>query len=156
MKVRDLMTRNPVRCRPATDLRAAAHLMWDGDFGVVPVVDDYDEVVGLVTDRDISMAMGTQNRSPSEIMVHEVMSNTVVQCSASDSLEGAMALMKEHQVRRLPVTHHGKLQGVISLNDILVEGHAVQDEEITATLRAISRHRGMPESVSTVKVPEKL
>ena len=84
------------------------------------------------------------------------MSNTVVQCSGSDSLEGALALMREHQVRRLPVTHHGKLQGVLSLNDIVVEGDAVSDEELTATLRAISRHRGAPETIAEVKVAEKV
>lgn len=156
MKVKDLMTRNPVRCRPATDIRSVARQMWDGDFGMIPVVNDDEEVVGLVTDRDISMAVGTQYRPPSEIRVHEVMSNTVVQCSASDSLEGALALMREHQIRRLPVTHHGKLQGVLSMNDILVEGEGVPDKEITGTLRAISRHRAAPEKVGRVKVPEKV
>jgi len=68
MKVKDLMTREPRTCSPDTTLAAAAHLMWDGDCGILPVVDD-GELVGVVTDRDMYIALATQNARASHLRV---------------------------------------------------------------------------------------
>ncbi len=143
-KAREVMTRDPVRCRPATDIRTAARMMWDGDFGILPVVDDDDEVVGLVTDRDIAMAVGTQPKPPHQTMVYEIMNPSVVTCAADDNVTTVLELMREHQIRRLPVIQRGKLLGLVSLNDLVVSGEGIPAERITETLRAVSRHRGIP------------
>ena len=68
MKVKDLMTREPRTCSPDTTLASAAHLMWDGDCGILPVVDD-GELVGVVTDRDMYIALATQNARASHLRV---------------------------------------------------------------------------------------
>ena len=73
MKVKDLMTREPRTCSPDTTLAAAAHLMWDGDCGILPVVDD-GELVGVVTDRDMYIALATQNARASHLRVGAVAS----------------------------------------------------------------------------------
>ena len=64
MKTQDVMTREVHTCRPDTDLAMAAMQMWDGDFGVLPVVADGGEVVGMITDRDICMATASKNQAP--------------------------------------------------------------------------------------------
>ena len=67
MKVKDLMTTEVKRCSPETNLAAAARIMWEGDCGVIPVTDEYDHVVGVITDRDICIAAATRPRTEGEI-----------------------------------------------------------------------------------------
>ena len=61
MRIKDVMTREPATCSPATDLAAAAALMLDKDCGILPVVDDHGKLVGVVTDRDMYIALATRN-----------------------------------------------------------------------------------------------
>ena len=68
------MTRDVHTCRPDTDLAMAAMQMWDGDFGMLPVLDGR-KVVGIITDRDICMAAALRRRDPGMIRVDEVMTN---------------------------------------------------------------------------------
>ena len=62
MRVRDLMTKTVVFCRHETNLAAATALMWDNDCGTLPVVSESGKVIGIITDRDICIALGTRNR----------------------------------------------------------------------------------------------
>src|SRR5215467_1479891 len=72
MKVRDLMTTNAAFCRPETNLAAVGALMWEHDCGLIPVVDDPGKVTGVITDRDICIALSTRDRQPSKIMTREI------------------------------------------------------------------------------------
>jgi CBS domain-containing protein len=74
MKVKELMMRTPYQCQPETNLGEATELMWNGNCGFLPVVDSEGKIHGVVTDRDICIALGTRNRLPGEIPVREVMS----------------------------------------------------------------------------------
>src|SRR5262245_11710178 len=71
MKVKDLMTTDVKRCSPETNLAAAAKIMWEGDCGAVPVTDERDHVVGVITDRDICIAAATRPRTEGEIPVKD-------------------------------------------------------------------------------------
>jgi CBS domain-containing protein len=118
-RVRDLMSPSPITCRPADDLRLAAQRMWEGDFGVLPVVDDAQKPIGVLTDRDICMAAYTRGGALAELSVAEAMSRRVCTCKPSHTLRSAMDLMVTHQVRRLPVVgDDGALVGIVSLADI--------------------------------------
>jgi len=143
MKVKDLMTREPRTCSPDTTLAAAAHLMWDGDCGIVPVVDD-GELVGVVTDRDMYIALATQNARASHLRVGAVATKTVATCDPEDDVHAALATMKQARVRRLPVLGFGRtVMGILSINDILRvagESRGVSDEDVVATLQAICAH----------------
>jgi CBS domain-containing protein len=143
MKVKDLMTREPRTCSPDTTLAVAAHLMWDGDCGILPVVDD-GALVGVVTDRDMYIALATQNARASHLRVGAVASKTVATCEPEDDVHSALATMKQARVRRLPVLGFGRtVLGVLSMNDILRvagTGRGVSDEEVVATLQAICAH----------------
>src|SRR5688572_14794835 len=81
MKAEDVMTRNVKSCRPETNLSQVAALMWDYDFGAMPVVDDTNRVMGMITDRDIAIAAATKGRLATEINVGEVISGNVYACA---------------------------------------------------------------------------
>jgi CBS domain-containing protein len=93
--------------------------MWECDCGVVPVVDSEGAVCGIVTDRDLCMAAYIQGSRLAEIPVWSVMSRDVHACDAEADVREAERLMRECQIRRLPVIdNRGRLIGVLSLGDV--------------------------------------
>jgi CBS domain-containing protein len=120
MKVHDIMTTAPETCRPTTNLASAVEQLWRADCGALPVADDAGTLVGIITDRDICVALGTRNRPASTIPVGEVMRRSVEACHADDDVDLALDRMRNRRVRRLPVLDDdGKLAGIVSLNDIV-------------------------------------
>jgi CBS domain-containing protein len=140
MKVSEVMTSEPRTCTPDMTVADAAHQMWAGDCGVLPVVDD-GELVGVVTDRDMYMALATRNEHAAWLKVGAVMTRKVVTGSPDDELSAALRRMAEAHVRRLPiVATDGSLLGILSMNDVVrVVGTASgpATEEVLAALRAI-------------------
>jgi CBS domain-containing protein len=121
MKVRDIMTKGPVFCHSDSNLAAAAEKMWAHDCGVLPVVDDELGVVGVITDRDICIALGTKDRRASSVLVREVMTTKVYVCAPEDDIHTALKVMEKGRVRRLPVVNReGKLMGILSMDDIVL------------------------------------
>jgi len=121
MKVKDVMAKPPAYCSPQTNLAAAVEILWRQNCGILPIVDSKEKVVGVVTDRDICVALGTRNRLPSDMTVSEVTSGKVIACKPDDDLRGALATMAEVKVRRLPVIDAvGKLQGILSIDDVVL------------------------------------
>jgi len=135
MKVTDVMAKPPAFCSPQTNLAAAVEILWRQNCGILPIVDSKEKVVGLVTDRDICVALGTRNRLPSEITVSEVASGKVIACKPDDDLRGALATMAQAKVRRLPVIDGaGKLQGILSIDDVVLRaetGTVKRDSELS-------------------------
>jgi CBS domain-containing protein len=127
MKVRDIMTQTAVCCRPETNIGAAVELLWAHNYGMLPVVDSNNKLIGIVTDRDIAVALGTRNRLPGNLTVGEVTTAPVFTCQPDDEIHEALGTMADHQVRRLPVVDgNGAPQGVLSVDDILI--HADQNK----------------------------
>ena len=148
MKVRDVMTYDVQTCRPETNLAEAAMQMWRADFGAMPVVTAAGKVVGMITDRDICMAAATKHRDPASIRVKELMSGKVYGCSGDTDIHEALKIMQQKQVRRLPIisAEDGRLQGILSMNDVALKARAERNAELSAenvenTLRAICTHR---------------
>ena len=122
MKVKELMTTDVKRCTPETNLAAAAKIMWEGDCGAVPVTDERDRVVGVITDRDICIAAATRPRTEGEIPVKEVISKPLYTCAPGDDVRSALEIMKTRKIRRLPVVEQGgRLAGIVSIHDIAVQ-----------------------------------
>jgi CBS domain-containing protein len=151
MRVEDVMTRDVQTCRPETDLSAVAMQMLKGDCGVLPVVTAAQEVVGMITDRDICMAAATKHCDPARIRVGEVISGNVYACSPETEIHTALNIMRQKQVRRLPVVdgEDGKLLGVLSINDIALKAQGglradLSAQDVETTLRAICAHRALP------------
>jgi len=121
MRVHDIMSSDVVSCRSDTDLAQAAKLMWQGRLGSLPVVDPHGQVVGILTDRDIAMAVATRQRNATHIGVHEAMSTKVRHCFADDDAGVALKQMEDGRVRRLPVLDAGlNLAGIVSIDDIVL------------------------------------
>jgi CBS domain-containing protein len=120
MKVKDVMVKTPVFCSPETNLGAAVEVMWNRNCGFLPVVDVQRRVVGVVTDRDIAIAVGTQNRLPGEITVAEVATRKVHSCRPEYDIHMALDTMAENKVRRLvAVNDQNQFEGVLSMDDVV-------------------------------------
>jgi CBS domain-containing protein len=120
MSIRELMTTKPLTVAPHDSLAVAAERMWSGDCGCLPVVNDDGVVVAMVTDRDICMAAWSRHQSPHHLRVQDAMSRNLVTCRSEDTLETVEGAMRLARVRRLPVVDDGKLEGIISLADIVI------------------------------------
>jgi CBS domain-containing protein len=144
MRVVDVTTGTPYFCRPETNLGSAAELMWTGNCGFLPVVGSEGKVVGVITDRDICIALGTRGRHPGEVAVADAMSSNVWSCTPQAELPVAVSKMREGRVRRLPViTKEGSLVGVLSMDDVLLHAEngkpgSVSAEGIVSAFQAIN------------------
>ena len=117
--VHDVMRVRVHTCYPGDSLHHAAQIMWEKDCGCLVVVDDARVVVAMITDRDICMAALTQGVPLGESSVSSAMSRKLSVCSPDDPLSAVEALMREAQIRRVPVADaNGVLVGLISLADI--------------------------------------
>lgn len=120
MKVDEVYTRSPRTCGPDSKVPAAAWVMWEEDCGAVPVVDESGHVKGMISDRDITIATITLDRRPSELFVREVMTGAAFACHPEDDVAGAMRIMADRRVRRLPVVDaEGRLLGILSITDLV-------------------------------------
>ena len=145
MKIRDIMTTSPETCGRTTNLAAAVERLWSADCGVLPVVDRDGSLVGIITDRDICIALGTRNRPASGILVDNVMTSDVETCRDDEDVAVALGRMQERRVRRLPVLDdRGTLVGVLSLNDIILAtgsgAKAIKPAAVLQTFKAICAH----------------
>jgi CBS domain-containing protein len=160
MKVRDLMTTDVKYCNSDTNLAAAVSRMWEGDCGALPVVDDDGKFIGMITDRDICMAVATRPRLASDILVGEVTSGAIYVCHPTDEVQFALKTMQKEKVRRLPVVNDkGILQGILSTNDIILHTEEGGDkgihEDVLSTQKAICEHRN-PKSAHQQGAPQKV
>jgi CBS domain-containing protein len=140
MRAKDLMTPLPRTCAPDTNLAAAAEIMLAADCGLLPIVDE-GKLVGVVTDRDLYIALATRNTRAAELTVGEVAQRPVYTCTPEDEVHAVLATMRAHRVRRVPVEGFGgTVLGVISLDDVAFAvgvDRTLADRDVVATLQAI-------------------
>jgi CBS domain-containing protein len=152
MQVREVMTRGAECIAPDDSLQEAAQKMKDRDVGPLPVC-DRDRLVGMITDRDITVRATADGLDPKATRVREVMTPQVVYCFEDQDVEVAAYLMEENQVRRLVVLNRDRrLVGIVSLGDLAVEtgdehlaGRTLErvSEPFHATMAAASSGRGL-------------
>jgi CBS domain-containing protein len=131
MNISDVMTRNVTLVSPDASLITAAQAMAEGDAGALPVGKD-DELVGMVTDRDIVVRGVATGKALERLLVREVMTPQVLYCFEDQDCEEVAKNMAEVQARRLPVVDREKrLVGIVSLGDF-----ARSDAEIAKTAEA--------------------
>lgn len=132
-------------CRPDSNLAEVAAIMWNAGCGALPVLNELGRVTGMITDRDISIALGTRNFRASEVLVREVSPPRYFACASGDDIHAALKTMATQAVRRLPVVDHaGNLAGVLSIDDIILRANAgagIDTAEVMATLKAICANR---------------
>lgn len=157
MKAKDLMATNVRTVRCDQTLADAARILWDGDCGAVPVLDESGEqAIGMLTDRDICMAAWSRNLPLSEIQVSAVHSRDLVACVEDSEIDDVEQLMRRKQVRRIPVvdsTQH--VVGIVSLADIARSvgtqprnaSSMLSASDVTATLANICRREPSSEAL---------
>ena len=143
MKVAEIMVRTAASCNAEMNLGEAVEIMWNRDCGILPIVNAESKVTGVVTDRDIAVALGTRNRLPGEITVKEVASPHLYCCKPEDEVHSALHTMASARVRRLPVVNKtGKLEGILSMDDVVSRSEANRGSDVSAdkvvnTLKAV-------------------
>ncbi len=152
MKISELMIRDVESCSPRDSLETAAGKLWNRDIGCLPVVNTGEEVIGMITDRDICMAAYTQGKPLNEIAISIAMSPDVFFTVPEATIVEAEKTMRLHQVRRLPVLNaEKKLVGIVSLNDLAREAERevgrkngeISSKEIMDTLAAVCEPRAI-------------
>lgn len=150
MKVKEVMTPNATAIWLTESLTDAARLMWDNDCGVLPIIKDGRKVIGMITDRDICMAMAIRDTNPSSVSVEEVMTGEVYAVKPEDDVEQALQEMREHKIRRLPVLNpEGELEGILSMNDIMLKAEKSEYGDVVKTYQAICSHNLVPAQASS-------
>jgi CBS domain-containing protein len=143
MKVQDTMTTAVRSCQPTATLADATAIMWEADCGIVPVVNERNEVCGVITDRDIAIALGSRGTTAAALRVADAMTHEVITCAPQDTLVQALAVMQKQRIRRLPVTGiGGVLLGMLSVNDVVLHGpQSAAKDPVIAMLRGVCAHR---------------
>jgi CBS domain-containing protein len=148
MKVKDVMMGTPACCTAETNLGVAVEILWNRNCGILPIVNAEQKVVGVVTDRDICIALGTRNRLAGEIAVGQVTSGKVFACKPEDDVRAALTTMAQAKVRRLPVTNaDGKLEGILSMDDVVAHSETripgktseLSHDDVVDTLKRVYR-----------------
>lgn len=127
MNLCDLMTTNIVSITPQTTISETARLMQKHNIGFMPVCQPAQNLVGIVTDRDIVTRTVANHRDAHITLVNDIMTQNVISASPNTTLKSAVDIMVRHQIRRLPIIEDHRLIGVVSLGD-LVTKHQSQDE----------------------------
>ena len=141
MNTSDVMTRPAQTCLPQTTLVDASRTMERSGCGALAVLDAAGHLSGIVTDRDLAIALGRTDHPSSRRRVAEAMTRNVRTCSPDEELDVALERMSEAKVRRLPVVDaDGTLQGMLSIDDIVLWGlnrGGVTKKRLAKALRSI-------------------
>lgn len=134
VKVRDVMTANPMLIAPDATLQQAAELMQFIECGMLPV-GSKDELTGVITDRDIVIRAIAKGKNPTEALVEDYMTTRICACNEDDFLEDAAEKLRKFKVSRLLVKNHdGKVTGILSIGLIL------RREADPAEIAAVVKH----------------
>lgn len=133
------MTSNPTFCVPEDVALHAAEIMRDENVGPVPVVASRDDrrVVGIVTDRDLTVRLIADGRAPEVTTVDDVMSKNPVTCGENDDAQSALDAMSRYQIRRIAVVdEQGQLVGIIAQADV---ARLANEEQVGEMVEDISQ-----------------
>lgn len=148
MKVRDIMTQPPQTCHVYTDLATASRRMKESGTGMLVVLGVHGRVEGVVTDRDLAMAISHPRHDLCRLPIARVMTPRVHTCREEDDVHAALAQMATTRVRRLPVVgDDGDLRAVLSVDDIIlwaVQQGGISPKELASALRNICSPHMVP------------
>lgn len=129
--IQEIMTRDVQYVSPEDTVRRAAQLMYEFDVGAIPVCDG-DKLVGMITDRDITVRSTAAGQAPESTRVGDIMSTEVRTCYAGQSIDEVLGHMGDVQIRRVPVIDQQshKIVGIVSLGDMAIKHSAGIDEAL--------------------------
>ncbi len=144
MRVKDVMKTDVGFCSAEDNLMKTAEIMRRRDCGAVPIVDEENRIVGMLTDRDICLAVAARNRKASDVKCRELINGGAIVCAADDKLEDALGKMRKHRIERLAaIGAGGELVGILSIGDVLpaVRRDKKLKKKVYATLEKFSKPR---------------
>ena len=127
--VRDVMTEGPRSIGASASVVEAAQLMREKHIGSLAITDD-EQLVGMITDRDITTRVVSEAADPKTTSVGDVCSRDVISVEADKDHEEAVELMAHHQVRRLPVVEQDRLIGIVAVADVAFEAESERAAEV--------------------------
>ena len=134
MKLKDIMSTEVEIVRPDASIQEAAEKMASLDVGALPVCDGRG-LIGMITDRDITVRATAAGRDPKTTLVSDCLSSELVYGFEDQELEEAQALMEQKQIRRLPVLSRDKaLVGIVALADLATKVGAAQAGQATQAI----------------------
>ena len=145
MTVKEVMTKPIATCRLDTNLAEATALMWENNCGILPVLSETGQLAGVVTDRDVCIALGTRDVRSSALSVQDVINRQPRVCKTNDDIHTALWQMSEAKVRRLPVVNDDAMVvGIVSMDDVVLNAQhdarfdsAISFGDAVTTLQAI-------------------
>lgn len=143
MRVNEVMTSDPVVCTFACTANVVAGVMKELDIGILPVVENLHtrKLIGVVTDRDLTVRVMADGRSAAFVSMQECMTGELVVCHPEDDVSRVMSIMAEHQVRHVPVAdRQGKVVGIVSISD-LIRHVAINARELHVLMSRICESR---------------
>jgi CBS domain-containing protein len=139
MKVREVMTPDPVCCIPSDTAQKVAQVLRDENVGSLPVVADRQSLtlIGMITDRDICCSIIADGLDPKKTAIEKYVTADVVSCRDGENLDKCERAMQEHQIRRIPVVDgDGRCIGIVSQADLALRD---KPEKVSRTVAEISR-----------------
>ena len=147
MKIAEVMTQRPRAVTAQMTVREAARLMDEEDVGSLPVVDEGERLIGIVTDRDVAVRVVGRGLDSDRTVVGDVASLEVAVLTPEHDLDDALQLMAREQVRRVPiVVRENQLVGMLAQADV---AHAGKEKSTGEVVEAISRAPGGPRVASS-------
>jgi CBS domain-containing protein len=131
MKIREIMTSDVEVLHPDDTLLTAARKMRDRDIGFLPVFDG-DQLIGVLTDRDIVMRGVASGMQPDAMIGRDLLTAPAIYCYDDETVDGASDKMRESQIRRLVILHRGddRIIGVVSLGDLAINADKKTSGEV--------------------------
>ena len=139
MKVREVMSSNPICCVPSDTAEKVAKTLREHDIGSIPVVVDQQtrKLIGMITDRDLCCSIVAGGLDPKRTPIEKFVSTNPVSCRDGENLENCERAMQEHKVRRIPVVDgQGTVIGIVAQADLVLKE---SPEKASKTIAAISR-----------------
>ena len=139
MIVADCMTAHVLSVRTDETADVAARLLSRGNIGAVTVLDGREQVVGMLTDRDLVTRCMAAGKRPADVPVEQIMTAGAVTAGEREPVSAAARRMGQAQIRRMPVVREGRLVGIVSLTDLARSGVEGAAQALTAISSNISR-----------------
>ncbi|MDR7314171.1 CBS domain-containing protein [Brevibacillus nitrificans] len=133
--LREIMTKDIATVTLKDNVYEVACKMRDWNVGVIPVVDEKNDVIGIITDRDI-VIRGLAEKHEGSTATEVVMTRDIILGQPGMTVDEAAKIMAQHQIRRLPVVENGKLVGIVALADMAIR--QVHHDEASDALQEIS------------------
>lgn len=139
MKVKDCMCNEIYTCTPETTIAECAKKMGGNHIGCIPVCNNNNEILGIVTDRDLVLRCVACGKDPKTTKVNDIMTSDICCCTPTDDIENVENKMNKLHVRRIPVVEGKKVIGMVTLAD-LVQSPSIDKNGVYFTIENICKN----------------